>query len=308
MNGLLTEAENDIRERFYDNGDDNGNEQNIDTTMVYVVVMLTLLWTPPSPSPSRNNSNNAIDVKGHAYSTMKPVRQKIKNDGTYNRNPNLPVNVMVGYLPSSSKGNDDATAQRQSQNQLPNRYEHVPQAKSSSWCRRRRPLEGIFKNNVIDDDDTISDVILTKIVHSDGDENGVSIELLEGLTSNLFVVYEDNTIRTPATSDVLGGYVRRLIVTECAATRSGCTIEIGPIYTNDAPLWKEVFLTSSIRLVIPVQRILIPTVKVRNDGSTSIIRPDILWESPPCDPFHSTTTTTTCDALYEYLVSEQFGV
>ena len=310
MNGLLTEAEAVIRKRFY-------NEKNIDT-MMYVVVMLTVLWIPPSPSKSDENN---INVKGHVFSTMKPVyQQTIKNDKTYNRNPNLPVNVMVGYLPSSKANDDTETTndnhqlrlqqqiQQQQQQQLPNRYEYVPQAKTSSWCRRRRPLEDLFKNNVIGND-IISEIILTKIVDNDDEEEREgSIELLEGLTSNLFVVCENNTIRTPSTTDVLGGYIRQLII-ESAASRLGYAIEIGPIYTKDAPLWKEVFLTSSIRLVIPIELVLIPT-KVGDDGS-SIIQSSMLWESSPLprscskddDSLH---TTTACDVLYEYLMSETF--
>jgi hypothetical protein len=79
------------------------------------------------------------------------------------------------------------------------RYDNKPRAKLSSWCRIRRPLEDQLK------DEHVGEVILTR----QDDKN--NIELLEGLTSNLFVLYRNGTLRTPD-EGVLGGCARNQVV------------------------------------------------------------------------------------------------
>ena len=85
-----------------------------------------------------------------------------------------------------------------------------------------------------------------------------SLELLEGLSSNLFVIYKDGTLRT-AQEGVLNGYVRHLVLE--AAPNCGLRVDTTkPITLQDAVdgKWSEAFITSSSRLIWPISRILLP--------------------------------------------------
>lgn len=203
-----------------------------------IVFMVTVLWEIEE-SP---DSKMEITVRGHVFSTLQTTTSN-------SNNPNTAVKVVVGCLPSS----DFPLL-------LPNRYEHLPQAKLSSWCRMRRPLESLFKGN------DLGDVILTR-------GSGDDLELLEGLTSNLFVVCYGNILRTAPSTLVLGGYVRQRILD--IAESCGYTLEECTLYAKDASTWEEVFLTSSIRLIVPVQEILLPTA-VAKDGSLQM---ETLWKA-----------------------------
>lgn len=123
-----------------------------------------------------------------------------------------------------------------------NRYNNFPLAKQSSWCRERRPLEEQFK---VDD---VGEVILVRC-----NDKG-SLLLLEGLTSNLFVLFRNGTLKT-SDSNVLEGCARSLVLQQ-ACGNLGWTVEFGPIELDSAHEWDEVFLTSAVRLIIPVDKIL----------------------------------------------------
>jgi len=241
----------------------------------YVGVMLTVLWTPEITA-----AGAGIKVSAHACSTMKP------SELTPN-NPNSPIDVVIGCIPANKNW-------KQLTRQLPNRYDNHPQAKLSSWCRRRRPLEENFKK------ENIADVILTKVIDSSSTKESPplqSLELLEGLTSNMFVVYPRKVLQTPPSSLVLGGYVRQLIL-DCAE-ECGYTVEIAPISLKDTAIWKGVFLTSSIKLIIPVHKMLFPS-SICDDGS---YQTDIVWREPT-PKLTENPAPTACDLLYKKIIME----
>jgi hypothetical protein len=243
---LLVEAENGASSHL-----------SISTTNHSVMVfMVTVVWEVEIFL----DSDVEINVRGHGFSSLQVTLVD-------NGNPNSPIDVRVGHLPSSES------------TKLPNRYQRCPQAKLSSWCRERRPLESLFKSA------SIGDVILTR-----GSAN--ELELLEGLTSNLFVVCHDNVLRTCPCDLVLGGYVRQMIL-KCAAS-CGYTVEIGTLRIQDVSTWREVFLTSSIRLIIPVNKILLPT-SVAFDGT---FESTIMWETPSN---RGTADELAVEKLYRYL-------
>lgn len=189
------------------------NTSDDDDTMY--TIMLTILWQ------KRVEPIRSILVYGHACCSGKPVAA----------NAHCISDPVTATLALSWSGKE-----------LPKRYNHHPEAKQSSWCRRRRPLEQTFKMN------EVGEVLLTKRV---GDET----HILEGLTSNIFFLYPDNKLRS-ANRGVLKGYARKLVL-DCA-TRLGFPYDPTPVRVQDASFWKEVFLTSSIRLVVPVKQILAP--------------------------------------------------
>jgi hypothetical protein len=151
--------------------------------------------------------------------------------------------------------------------ELPSRHDHTPSAKLSSWCRKRRPLEDKFKINGIDE------VLLARNISSVAVHN---MELLEGLTSNLFIVYKDGTIRSP-TKDVLCGFAQYLVMK--AAKNLGIQIVDEPITLQDARdgLWAEAFVTSSVRLIIPVGKIMFENSEAPVDWTESDMV-DLEWD------------------------------
>jgi hypothetical protein len=305
MNLLLEEAKTTILDGSGRNEQYSTEQRGTST----IIVMLTLLWEKDYNNvQSNDNDETAIRVRGHAFSTMK-ASQLLNNGSSMDdstgtmvtgSNPNEPIQAVIGHLPPAAleqiakdRDNDNPIIRTDTDDVLPNRYRNFPTAKLSSWCRRRRLLEDIFKKP------DIGDVILTK--HHCDDEEDVenetkppplsvsvgsndptttptpSVELLEGLTSNLFVVYPGKILRTAPSKHVLGGYVRHLII-DCAK-QCGYTVEVGPIPLEDSSLWEEVFVTSSIRLIIPVSRMFLPNP---TDGGNDdeLFRLEKLWERP----------------------------
>ena len=220
---LLDDAKKSFQELTQSSSLPTSNEEN------FFTVMVTILWEP---------SITGIQVKGHAFSNLELTRVSISNS------------ILAAIALGGEREN------------LPNRFENFPQRKLSNWCRRRRPLEQMFKTN------GVGEVLLSKREKS-------SVLLLEGLTSNIFVLYPGNILRTPPTDCVLSGYARQLVLQ--SAERCGLDVEVAPISISDAHEWKEVFLTSSIRLVVPVQEILLPA---ESQSSSEKKYGIVLWKDP----------------------------
>ncbi|GKY92201.1 hypothetical protein MPSEU_000191300 [Mayamaea pseudoterrestris] len=177
--------------------------------------MVTLLYHPLDPTDRREN----VKMRAHICSTA--------TDNV----PALPASVRVSLAMNES---------------LPHRMPN-PTAKLSSWCRERRAIENMYKV------DGVNEVILT--MPSKTHSSSSSRILLEGLTSNLFVILENGSLQTSPDELVLGGYARHLILKE--AQRLGLTVIMKPPRLDDAASWKGVFLTSSIRLLVPVNEIIL---------------------------------------------------
>jgi Amino-transferase class IV len=251
-----------------------------------VVTMVTLLWEPHIDVDS---GISGVRVRAHAFSNL------VASNSEPVINPNPSVKVVVGCLPT---GNLEASDESMV---LPNRYKGFPNSKLSSWCRQRRPLEELFKGA------DIGDVILTKSDVDSGSSHcgkgpsSGTIELLEGLTSNLFVVGPGNIIRTPPSSLVLEGYARQLVMD--AAVKCGYRVEICPILLEGLPSWEDVFLTSSIRLIIPVQVMLLPSDHPSSDPSTPM-QFDTVWERPS---HHDDGSLLACHVLYREICRQREG-
>jgi hypothetical protein len=209
-------------------------------------LMMSLLWQP---------LESQILVRGHGFSSEVASRAL-----DYNPDP-ISTTIAVSL---------------DGQRPIPNRYELHPQAKLSSWCRQRRPLENEFKVG-----DT-AEVILTQAINNE-------IYLLEGLISNLFVIYPGGILRTSDDDSVLGGYARKLVL-DCAH-KCGLEVDIGPIPMDESHLWEEIFFTSAVRLIIPAREINM--VQQSSDGGTELKE---LW-SPPVG-----TDQTIWRLLYEQML------
>jgi hypothetical protein len=218
---LLAEAEAskllDVREE----------QQNPLEDVLVQLVRLSLLW---SPSTGRDNTNPDIVVRGHASCSATPMQVHRSVD---------PITVTIAALTGHDKEHVAVDTS------LPTRV-HDPQNKIASWTRLRKKME----NPETYMPTGVSEVLMVRPLPVNGD-----LEVLEGLSSNLFVVYKDGTIRT-AQGGVLYGYVRHLVL-ECAET-CGLQLDPRPIMLHDATagLWQEAFITSSSRLIYPISKIL----------------------------------------------------
>lgn len=210
------------------------------------LVMITVLWYP--------DSEGTIRVQGHACPGTICCRRDDINDPFSPYDPE-PWTLVVD---NSNAGSG------------PSR-QPFPLAKLSAWCSQRRPLEELFlqrpqvllRNADFGKKEAVSvnEVILTC---ADG-----GLALLEGLTSNLFVVYPNNVIRT-AGDGVLHGYARHLVM-EALADNDAWTVDtVTPIRIDEANYWQQIFCTSAIRLVVPVGRILAPCTAVDCENSSEL--------------------------------------
>ena len=247
ISSLLGNTESQLNRRVKNNVSDGGSsEDDHEEDNSFITVMLTLLWEPFQYVDSASDSNVAsIAIHGHVFTS--------ETDTKYNDyNPINGGGVASLAIPTTASAADEFRP-------LPNRYENSPTAKLSSWCRQRRPLEKQYKeakHGIVDE------VVLVQQLHDDDNKKaGASSDddghlcLLEGLTSNLFVVYPGGIIRTPS-SGVLNGYARHLVVNQ-VAKKFGMSVDTdNPILLQDSHLWEEVFVTSSIRLIIPIRKII----------------------------------------------------
>lgn len=131
-------------------------------------------------------------------------------------------------------------------------------------------------------------------------------EILEGLTSNFFVVYKDGTVRT-ADKGVLCGYVRHLVI-DCA-DRAGLRMDYSPILMDDATngLWESAFITSSSRLIYPISRILIPEISEEDVDDESSTKSGVsfkeFWsDSALVDENHAVSKPRWLNLLNELLI------
>jgi hypothetical protein len=225
------------------------------TTNPTTVFMLTVLWHSCISDHDRN-----IVATGHVSCIRNNVSEgKVVSPISMPLKWTLVVDVASGIV---------------------NRQAHPqPYAKVSSWCKERQTLEKCFMpqselmtchegdNNLngMALPVTVNEVILTQRLPSGTRDIPPHVHLLEGLTSNLFVVYPNNVIRT-AGHGVLFGYARHLIfqAIESSSFHTDATVSswkidtTTPIRLEEANEWQEVFCTSSIRLIVPVDRILVP--------------------------------------------------
>lgn len=75
--------------------------------------------------------------------------------------------------------------------------------------------------------------------------------LLEGTTSNLFVV-KDNTLITPPCDRILPGITRQVVLQLARKEKDLCKVTERRIHKDEIALLDEAFITSSIREVVPV--------------------------------------------------------
>jgi hypothetical protein len=182
---------------------------------------------------------------------------------------------------------------------LPSRKEHCPEAKLSSWCHLRKPLEMHFKVPHAADEVFLLDYKsrATKSRDLNKTLELSNVGILEGLTSNVFVVHQDGTLYTAPDHTVLGGYARQLVME--SAIRLGMNVTSSqPISLADAASWTEVFVTSAIKLITPIESIIIP----QHDNNSQSSASGFLWSQLAC-----TTNQRVWRTIYNDILSHQLN-
>jgi Amino-transferase class IV len=184
-------------------------------------------------SPTRDYDH--ITVRAHACSTTEPIKVSLDHL--------TPIDVNIA-LPQKNVS-------------TPSRWDHDAHIKVARWTRERKEIA---------QPEGIGEVLLVK-QHGTRD-----YQLLEGLSSNLFVLYKDGSLRT-ADQGVLQGYVRKLVLDSAECLHIPVSSE--PILLSEVDQWKEAFITSSSRLLYPIRRINVPN----QDGSMREIWNDESFDS-----------------------------
>jgi hypothetical protein len=125
--------------------------------------MISIMWTPPSQAA--NDGKELINVAGHvcsSSSSLAPPPPPLLQKETFS----------VLIVDPRNLGEKDEV----------NRYSRNPKAKTTRWITERKPLETMQVKA------GCGEVVLTKL------EEGGRVELLEGMTTNLFVVYRDGEL------------------------------------------------------------------------------------------------------------------
>jgi Amino-transferase class IV len=286
LQSLLREAENASQMWTTKMNHDPPNHNDTPKKLIYMV-RLTLLW-------SRGNSNSStcygasrctgsyhdsIVVRGHACSNMYPIdlygpiasiecsiAAEIHHHTTVPVDSNSTTTTYGDSSSSSSGGHEQLIFVVAGT--IPSRY-HNPRNKVASWTRIRKTLEAPERYKP----PGVSEVIMVRSIprinhmHNDGSNNdnnnnsinNTDLEVLEGLSSNVFIIYKDGTIRT-AVDGVLHGYVRQLVLDCAVGCGSSCGLILDvsqPIRLQEVHEWKEAFITSSSRLLYPISKIMI---------------------------------------------------
>ena len=117
-------------------------------------------------------------------------------------------------------------------------------AKSSKWVAERAPLEALMREDM-------NELLLAT-------EAG---ELLEGSQTNFYAICH-GAVHT-AGEGVLEGTVRRLLLEVC--DREGIPVVLAPPRLPDAAVWDGALISSTSRLLLPIDRLYVPTEGQRSD-------------------------------------------
>ncbi|CAI5460926.1 unnamed protein product [Closterium sp. Yama58-4] len=113
-------------------------------------------------------------------------------------------------------------------------------AKDSAWVRERAALEEVKKQQGAEE---------VLLVDSDG-------SVLEGGTSNFFAVEAGGVVVT-AEEGVLKGTIRSLILSVCQ--QQGVPVQLRAPQIAEAHTWQGAFISSTSRLLLPLDTILLPS-------------------------------------------------
>jgi hypothetical protein len=181
-------------------------EWSTESSMMGQVYVVTLLAHHPRSAEDNDNKKN-----DESSSSTPPILQGHISRGPFISHPLIPLvnnGIQVVVV--------DVTAKN-----LPNRLAN-PGAKNSAWCRIRRAIEATVP------------VPYDEVAMAQG------VQLLEGLTSNIFVVDGAGTMQTAPADQVLNGYIRHCLVTQQQIRHPATKIQAPSL--DDCSDWRHLLL------------------------------------------------------------------
>jgi len=113
-------------------------------------------------------------------------------------------------------------------------HRHNPNVKNTEWVRIRKSLE---ENKGRDSNEVL-------MITEDG-------FITEGTQTNFFVLNSNGTIQTAPDEQILPGTIRNIVLDICKDVGIHVILEAPNVRTISK--WESVFLTSSSRLILPIQ-------------------------------------------------------
>jgi hypothetical protein len=221
---------------------------------------ISVAWSLENLSLSKEDENGEL-----LLSSSK--RMKGDDDGGKHK-LKLHVNTVVSGLPEINMERDVMVA-------VLGEPRINPEAKDARWIEKRKEFTSDPRASGAED------VILSI---RDKDKGDLHALLLEGSQTNIFVVLKDGTVMT-AREGILYGTIREIIVDLCISHDIPLRLE-PPNMIDAHSEWREVFLTSTSRLIMPVD--VVRFVSENDSGSFQDLR----------FPRENRSTTTT---LYDLL-------
>ena len=129
---------------------------------------------------------------------------------------------------------------------IPGSRQHIL-AKDSEWVRYRKQIEDLRYCK------TSNEIVL---IDKQGNAN-------EGLSSNFFVLMNDNKIYT-ANEGIIPGTVRTLILEICKEEKIEVILKSPNL--NEIKNWKEIFIASTSRLLLPIEKLFLHKTEKFFDG------------------------------------------
>ncbi len=255
-----TAFEEALKERTIDTSHQSSSKRFI------ALARLTLLWTPSpsliaacslSSNSIQDDASRSIDVRGHIHTDGKVLDTTII--------PNH-IDTSLAIPPSHPPENINSYLVHMISNR-----KVTSSAKLSSWLNDRKLLDQ-FRLPTEASEILLVDITSKRKTQSDDfvneQKNLQKYHILEGTSSNFFAVYHDNTLRT-AEEGVVHGYIRQLALK--FASKCGLRVELKPCSVEDGMkgLWKEAFITSSLRLIYPVRKVFVLDNCVELDNQLS---------------------------------------
>lgn len=134
------------------------------------------------------------------------------------------------------------------------------EAKDSAWVAARKGIERTLADGGFEDALLCTPEIPRRVADGAGAEapsESGRTTVLEGTQTNIFVVTTEGVVQT-ATEGVLLGTVRRVVLDTCARLGVPVSLEAPSLEGALAGQWRAAFLTSTSRLVLPIDEIFVP--------------------------------------------------
>ena len=107
-----------------------------------------------------------------------------------------------------------------------------------------------------------------------------SSRILEGASSNFMAVLRDGTLQT-AESGILKGSVRKVVLEQCA--RHGVPVRLSPPDVRDVGAWAGALITSTSRLALPLDVLLLPDGQEHAFAAESLAHDVSRWVEESCE-------------------------